>query len=1041
MRWGRRIALSFALLTLAATGLVGQEAATLAGRVTDPNGLAVVKASVVATNIDTGIAHSSESNEVGLYRIPSLQPGSYRISVKKDGFAEIIRSGVELHVQDIITLNFALRLGSARENITVSGDVPLVNTESAAVSTVVTREQVENMPLNGRSLQSLITLTPGIVQVPANSGEPGQFSANGQRTYSNYFTVDGVSANAGITASSATSSLGSTYGGAQAALTQQGTTQSLVSVDALQEFRIQTSNYAPEFGRSPGAQVELVTRSGTNQFHGTLFEYLRNDVFDANDWFANNAGRPRAPERQNDFGGTLGGPVRLPGYNGHDHTFFFFSYEGLRLRQPQFTVSSVPSLSTRQSVPVALQPLLNAYPLPTGANLLNSSGQPTGLAQYNDAHSDPSSLDALGIRLDHTFTSRFSMFGRYSNTPSSATTRSLSTLTPGATNTQTVTTGATATLTSTLINEARFNYSRVEASNVRILDSFGGGIPLLGSSLLPSFESGRPALFAFGLSLTGGVPFLNSGPAAHNLQRQINLVDSLSFTHGSHAMKFGTDYRRIFPVYGPREYTESLLISNLTDLQNGKIGTTTIQSQLSDVRPVFANFSLYSQDTWRASRRLTLTYGLRWELNPTPHNSNGPDPSVLTGLDSPTNFALAPTGTPVYPTRYNNFAPRLGAAFQLRQKQGWETVLRGGVGVFYDLGTSEAAEGFGGFPYVASKSVFGAIYPLTAAQLAPPVVSMTPPYSGNFFEYDPATFNLPYTVQWNVAAEQALGPRQSLTASYVGNLSRRNLRQQEFNKPNASFPLIAVVFRSNSTSDYDALQLQYQRRLSQGLQVLASYTWSHALDDNSIEIQGLTTTPIRGNSSFDVRHNLAAAVSYDFPTPPEARVMRAVFGNWGTDAIVHARSAAPVDIVSNVSVIIGVQQFSIRPDVVPGVPFYLSDPTVPGGRRFNPAAFAKPPAGRDGTLGRNVLRGLPANQVDFALRRQFRLTERLKLQFRTEAFNILNHPSFGGQGTNSTVPATFGVPNQMLGRSLGGLSPIYQIGGPRSLQFALKLSF
>jgi hypothetical protein len=327
-------------------------------------------------------------------------------------------------------------------------------------------------------------------------------------------------------------------------------------------------------------------------------------------------------------------------------------------------------------------------------------------------------------------------------------------------------------------------------------------------------------------------------------------------------------------------------------------------------------------------------------------------------------------------------------------------------------------------------------------QIAPPTVALTPPYGGTFTVYDPAHFNLPYTTQWNVALEQGVGTSQSLIASYVGNIGRRYLRAQIFNSPNSKFAGAVTVFRSDSTSDYEALQMQFQRRLSRGLQILASYTLAHALDDSSVDAN-CSCQPTRGDSKFDVRHGLSGAVSYEIPSGSGSRVARRLLGDWGVDAIEHALSGAPVDL-SGGTLVLGTEQITLRPDVVPGVPFYVADPTVPGGQRFNNTAFVKAPAGRQGTLGRNVLRGPAMSQLDLALRRQFRLMAGLKLQFRVEAFNVLNHPNFGALNT-SVGSATLGVPTQMLGRALagtsGGLSPLYQVGGPRSFQFSLRLNF
>ena len=309
------------------------ENATVSGTITDPTGAAVTGAQVKLTNVNTGITAATPSNETGLYVFPVVRPGQYRMVVEKQGFRQIVLTDLTVNVQDALSRNFKLQLGVVGESVTVSGDVNKVNTQDASVSTVVDSQFVENMPLNGRSFQSLIYMTPGVAITPSDIYGLGQFSTNGQRTDTNYFTIDGVSANFG---GAPNGGVGSTLGGTSPALTSGGGTNGMVSVDDMQEFRIQTSSYAPEFGRSPGAQIAIATKSGTNRWHGTASEYLRNDVFDARNYF-NNAGpsqdiygnpvpaEAKPPLRQNDFGGTVGGPLWK------DRTFFFFSYAGLRL--------------------------------------------------------------------------------------------------------------------------------------------------------------------------------------------------------------------------------------------------------------------------------------------------------------------------------------------------------------------------------------------------------------------------------------------------------------------------------------------------------------------------------------------------------------------------------------------------------------------------------------------------------------------------------------------------------------------------------------
>src|ERR1700723_2214743 len=374
------------------------------GLVLDPAGRAISGSEIRIVNDATGVQYIGKTNDEGIYVVTNLPPGTYRLQVSKIGFKSLIKPDIILNVQDLLAINFTLPLGAASETITVVGGAPLMNTESGSVSTVVDRQFAENLPMNGRSFQTLIQLTPGVVLTPNNEGAEGQFSVNGQRAASNYWMVDGVSANIGT---GANFNAGNGVGGALGSFSVLGGTNSLVSIDAMQEFRIQTSSYAPEFGRTPGGQISIVTRSGTNQFHGTLFDYLRNSVFDANNWFADEEGLPKPEERQNDFGGTFSGPIV------RDRTFFFFSYEGLRLRLPQTTLTSVPDLAARQNALSALQPYLRAYPQPNGPDDSSS-----GIAQFNASYSNPATLNAYSLRVDHKINDKLTVFGRYNYSPS-----------------------------------------------------------------------------------------------------------------------------------------------------------------------------------------------------------------------------------------------------------------------------------------------------------------------------------------------------------------------------------------------------------------------------------------------------------------------------------------------------------------------------------------------------------------------------------------------------------------------------------------------
>src|SRR6185503_11786363 len=500
-------------------------------------------------------------------------------------------------------------------------------------------------------------------------------------------------------------------------------------------------------------------------------------------------------------------------------------------------------------------------------------------------------------------------------------------------------------------------------------------------------------------------------------------------------------------ISGVQDYKLDVFVNTTGEVLGGRATAAVIAAYKGRVYPLFTNFSAYAQDTWRIRRRLTVTYGLRWELNPPPSEANGDAPFTVSGLDNPATMTLAPQGTPFFETTYGNFAPRVGVAYQLSQSPGREVVLRGGFGIFYDLGTGTASTAFYGanFPHSSRKVVVNSAFPLTSDVLTPLPFKTSPPYP-TLFVTDPH-LTLPRTYQWNVTTEGSLGTHQSLLASYVGAAGRRLLRQEYLVNPNANFTDLYVT-RNASVSDYHALQVQFNRRLSRGLQALASYTWSHSIDTVSLEssLNVLSTrydpSRDRGSSDFDIRHTFSAAATYDIPKVDTNRLLRPIVNSWVFDAILIVNSAPPFNPIAGGLPVFGLFG-STRPDVVPNVPLYVDDPTVAGGRRINRAAFKPPPANQQGTLGRNVLRAFPVSQVDMALARQFTLTERWKLQLRAEAFNVFNHPNFGRPVTRIGFP-TFGRSQSMLNKSLGfdaGLNPLYQIGGPRSIQLALKLQF
>jgi hypothetical protein len=1026
---------------------LAQSTAAINGLVQDTSDALIPNANVKLINTATGTESNSSTNKSGSFVLPSVMPGHYTLQIEREGFDTTQLTGITLNVGDNKSVVIRMKVGSKNETVTVDGSGLQINTTDASVSTVIDRKFVENTPLNGRSFQSLILLTPGAVTTSpqrTSSTALGDISVNGQRTESNYYTVDGVSAVSTISSAAA----GSGTSGSLPASTALGTTQALVSVDALQEFRVESSTYSAEYGRNPGGQISMVTRSGTNDWHGNVFDYFRNEALDANSWFNDNTVpiTRKPPERQNDFGGTLGGPIRIPHlYNGKNRTFFFFSYEGLRLSQPTAAgINVVPTLALRQSVSGPMQQVLKAFPLPTpGAPDLGN-----GLGDFIGSWTNPSHVDTTSIRLDHNLGERVHLFFRFTDTPSDVVTRgtsangvSPSTLLKTAYLTRTYTAGATAHISHNVGNDFRLNFSSNNGTSSQALDGLGGAIPVDINGLQSLVN---PASTTITLLFAGYFTGVSQGTAGGK-QRQWNLVDSVNITHGSHAIKVGIDLRRLAPtIVLSTPYVVDYFYS-AASVQASSLDLGFAQSSLPNY-PLYTNFSAFIEDTWRATSRLSVSSGIRWDVNPPPGVSRGLMPYTVSGLNDLSTMTLAPQGTPLWKISWYNFAPRLGVAYVLNADPDRQTVLRGGGGVFFDTGQQAGSAAYGG-PGFATTNVFGRLFgtptnfPAPVALNSPLITQPPVPKYGTIY-VNPPHFQLPYTFHWNASLEQALGRSQSLSISYVGANGRKLLELASINAAtfNPNFSTL-YLYKNGLTSSYNSLQLKYQRQVTRGLQALVSYTWSHSLDYGSYN----TYYPYeRGNSDFDVRHNVVAALSYDLPAARlSSSVLRSLTSNWGIDGRFTARTGFPVTLEGNSYVDPNTHQtYYGRLNLVPNTPLYLygSPSLYPGGRRINPAAFTLPATGQIGNAPRNFVNGFGAAQGDLAIRRSFAIYESLRLQFRAEAFNISNHPNFGLINT-TFGNVQFGKATQILAQSIGTLSPLYQTGGPRSLQLSLKLTY
>jgi hypothetical protein len=1037
--------LGLGALLLAASSAARAQDATISGEVTDASGAMVANAQASLTNKATQEKLETGSNKAGVYTLAGVTPGTYDLTVSAPGYKTEKRTNIVVDVAAKISLDVKLSVGAAGEQVVVNGAGENVNTVDASVSTVVDRQFVENIPLNGRSFQSLITVTPGTEVVPSQgAGSSGEISVNGQRTEANYYTVDGVSANTGATVSSS-GAIGGGFSGSTPQESAIGTTQSIISIDALEEFRETTSTYSAEYGRTPGGQFTFISRGGTDDFHGTAYEFLRNNAMDANNWFNKNTTPviARPPERQNDFGGTLGGPIWIPHvYNGRDRTFFFFSYEALRLENPQAAqLYEVPSNAFRTLVAAqqpGLAPFIDAFPVTSNPDL---GGASAGLANYTAGYSAPSDLDDRNIRVDQAIGQRFKLFGRYTDVPSFALTRQptdLSEVNNTVRNVKMAVLGLDTVISQSMVDELRFGLTGNDFKAQHYLDNFGGATPL-GISAAPGLTNGDWLTFFL---FYGLYPYYLVEPQS-NRQRQINVVDNFTQTVGHHTLKYGVDYRRLVTSEElPPLWEITFYYSEAAVLSNAPAGLI-VYTQAINMKALTANYSLFAQDDWKASDRLSVSLGVRWDVNPATSDLDGNQPYTVTQITNLATTVAAPKGTPLWHTTYKNFAPRVGLAYQFNRKPGYETVARAGYGVFYDTGSTQSAQSYYGIG-TTGVGYYAGGFPATKAEVqSTPAPSTAAPYNAPIFGYDPH-LKLPYTEEWNLALEQGLGSAQTLNVNYVASASHRLLVQREYfpqDYGNTAFSSGNGLYITNNAAsgDYEALQVRFDRQMSHGLQLLASYTWSHDIDNATSNY--LVYTLERGNSDYDIRNNFQAALSYEVGGKYDNKFLAYALQHWAVESRISARSALPVDVTQQVSGVTSSGESVIyHPNRVANMPLYVSG-KYPGGHAINFNAFATT-NNTEGNAGRNIARGFDADQVDMTLRRDFPIKEQFGVEFRMEAYNLFNHAIFGSlYNSLSSGASLFGQAYNTENGQLGGLGGIYQVGGPRSLQASLKVHF
>ncbi|HEY4049655.1 MAG TPA: TonB-dependent receptor, partial [Acidobacteriaceae bacterium] len=527
--------------------------------------------------------------------------------------------------------------------------------------------------------------------------------------------------------------------------------------------------------------------------------------------------------------------------------------------------------------------------------------------------------------------------------------------------------------------------------------------------------------------------------------QQWNIRDTFSLQARNHLLKFGIDQRHVSASLTPAALSVQADFFDRNSMVTNSASDIVI-TKSSPANPVLDEFSAFVEDEWKVSKALNLSMGLRWDVNPAPKGQHGQDAyTVLGDINAPATLQLAPRGTPLWDTSWYNLAPRLGAAWVVKNEPGRELILRAGGGVFFDTGTQPALEAFQGIGFATSAYYTNAPIPVTPSQLTFST-AVAPPYTNaKVFAFSPH-LPLPYTFQWNIGVEKALGKDQSITVSYVGANGRRLLNEQRRNvsRLNPNFGDV-VYFPSGLTSSYQSLQAKFQRSLSHGVEALVSYTWAHSLDYGSTD----PAFPlVRGNSDLDVRHNLEAAASWDF-SPPGKRWLsfKRLVEGWGADGRLIARTGFPVNLLGNFffDPLTGSPYYS-GVDLIPGRPLYVHNAAYPGHRIFsggpnvaNPAF--RLPVGMDaGDAPRNLLRGFGALQTNAALRQDFHLHDRMNLQFKAEIFNLFNHPNFGYIDPHLS-DLLFGQSTKMLNQSFGAAGALYDQGGPRAIQLSLKLVF
>jgi len=1063
---------------------------TISGTVQDASAAVIVGAEVTVRNLDTGTARTLTTDAGGRYAAPDLPVGNYEVQARHTGFQTEARIGITLTVGREAVVNLSLKVGQLSEKILVTGEAPLVETTTSAMSALVDQRTIRDLPLNGRSYDQLALIQPGVVSMGAGQasaafdfGTGTRFSVTGSRPYANSFLLDGTDIN---------DHANGTPGGAA------GTN---LGVDGIQEFKINTSVSPAEYGRSSGGTISAVTRSGTNGLHGSAFEFLRNNALDSLGYFdetSHGGTGSIAPFRRNQFGGALGGAIKK------DKTFFFGTYEGLRQGNGTNIAPEVPTAATQQgmlplsivptsgqlgneqrfcavitgnmckiNVDPAVQPYLALYQAPTPG--LSTSDLGDGTGYFFAAPLQVTNEDYFLIRVDHAIDAKTRIFVRYSfdndnnaipNFNGSAIANE-----EDVARRQYSTIQATSVLRPTLVNSFRFAYNRTfQNFDDVVTDARAANLNFVPGEHIGTVSFGSQGLSVAPLNFIG----VDNGAPRIYWYNLFQWGDDLTYVKGRHSIKFGVDIRRIRDnqISSGNSRGDYTFLDIPSFLANVPIRFDAPPPSAADAYRGLREtlFGAYVQDDFKVSRRLTVNLGLRYEFITDPNEVNGKMADLLNLTDpAPTVlkdhfFAIAK----------KDFQPRVGFAWQLNRSG--KTVLRSGFGILHDhiLPYSFATASSGIPPFFKTLSDLQGptnqpVFPKDTNLLNGP----TPPLQfGSWL----ANNKEPSKIQYNFTLQQQVMNNSVLEVAYIGSESHHLQRNGEWNTAvpisPAVFPAVfsqanrinpafgsLTVSRWDSNAVYNALQISLRRRASSGLQYQVFYTFSKSIDQKSTLAGGESRQEVntvmdfqnratdRARSAFDAKHNFVLSATYPFPFRFRQKALAVVLSDWIINGIGTFRSGEPFGarVGSNVSAN-GDRWVPDRPNLNPG---FSNDPTsgVSAGCKigsrtiaagtplgtpslwFDPCAFSRPAPGHYGNLGRNTLTGPGLQSVDASLEKNFKPTERVNVQFRVEVFNLLDHANFYLPGYN------------VFSGSAGVISRLISYPGGRIMQFGLKLSF